>query len=201
MGKAILAAGMLFEDFCRLESKLKNFQNAENEMLKPKATNDHLTWHTNCQQALKSIFEQWTNSNDDMKWVSTNLVYHLQETGHCLTFCRLEDKLRHGYPTALQLNQEIEALFRKKERSAKIAPLVDRYNQLLEELNQIDDQNSRHLKLEANKSMRSAQSERQTIGLDAVENGDVSWKGSKTRVQLLRYLLECRLPSAHLRRT
>ena len=29
VGKAILAAGMLFEDFCRLESKLKNFQNAK----------------------------------------------------------------------------------------------------------------------------------------------------------------------------
>ena len=47
--KAIVAAGVLFEDFCRLESKLKTFQKAENEMLKPKVTNDHLTWHTNCQ--------------------------------------------------------------------------------------------------------------------------------------------------------
>ena len=100
-----------------------------------------------------------------MKWVSTNLVYHLQETGHCLTFCRLEDKLRHGYATALQLNQEIEALFRKKERSVKIAPLVDRYNQLLEELNQIDDQRSRHLKPEANKSMRALKVKGKLLGL------------------------------------
>ena len=101
--------------------------------------------------------------------MSTNLVYHLQKTGHCLTFCRLEDELKHGYATALQLNREIEALFRQKERSAKTAPLVDRYNQLLEELNQIDHKRSRHLKPETNKSMRSAQSERQTIGLDALK--------------------------------
>ena len=52
VGKKNIAAGMLFEDSDRLETKMRNLLITENEILKPKVTNEHSTWHESCQQAL-----------------------------------------------------------------------------------------------------------------------------------------------------
>ena len=66
IGKKTIAAGMLFVEFCRLATKMKNFQKSENEMLKQKVTSEDSTWHLNCQQALMNILEQWKKYNPDL---------------------------------------------------------------------------------------------------------------------------------------
>ena len=168
VGKKSLAAGMLFEDFNRLETKMRNLHNTENEMLKPKVTNEHSKWHENCNQALKAILEQWINSNRNMEWVSRRLVRNLKEQEHYLTLCRLEDKLRLGFEKERQLSEEIEEMIRRKECPAKVGTLVERYNQLLDEMDKIDDQKSKHLQPDANERMRSRQEQRQTTALGNV---------------------------------
>ena len=95
-GKETEETGMLFEEFCRLETNMRNLQKSENEMLNPKVTSEHSTWHSNCPQAPRNIFEQWTNSNPDIKWVSRRLVSNLQNRGFCLTCFRLEEILSHS---------------------------------------------------------------------------------------------------------
>ena len=66
-GRKNIAAGMLFENFNRPETKMRNLHNTEKEMLKPEVTIEHSKWHENCNQALKAILEQWINSNHNME--------------------------------------------------------------------------------------------------------------------------------------
>ena len=126
VGKKHIAAGMLYEHFNRLEVIKRNLHNTENEMMKPKVTNDHFTWHESCHQALKAILKQWITHN--MEWVSRWLARNLKERGHCLTLCRLQDKLSLGFEKKRQMNEKIEEMIRRKEPPAKLATLVERYN-------------------------------------------------------------------------
>ena len=107
VGKKKTAAGMLCVDFYRLETNMRNLHNRENKMLKPKKMNKHSTWHEYCHQAPKAILEQWINSNHNMEWVPTGLVWNLKERGPCLTLCRFEDKLSLGCELEQQLSEEI----------------------------------------------------------------------------------------------
>ena len=133
-------------------------------MLKPKVTNEHSIWHENCNQTLTAILEHWINSNHNMECVSRRLVRNLKERGLCLTLCRLEDKLSLGSEKERQLS----GLIRRKERPAKLATLVERYKQLLDEMYKIDDQKPKDLKPDVNERMRSWQKQRQTTGLGKV---------------------------------
>ena len=56
-------------------------------------------------------------------------------------------------------------MIRRKERTAKLATLVDRYKKLLDEMDKIDDQKSKHLKPYADERMRCRKKQRQTTGL------------------------------------
>ena len=163
VGKKYIAAGMLFENFDRVETKMRNLHNTEKEMLKPKVMNEHSKWHEDCNQALKSILEQWINSNHKMEWVR-RLVRILKERGLRLTLCRLEDKLSLGFEKERQLSDEIEEMIRRKERPAKLATLVERYNQLLDEMDKIDDQKSKHLEPDADERMRCRQKRSKPLG-------------------------------------
>ena len=157
VGKKNIAAGMLFEDFDRVETKMRNLHNSEKEMLKPKITNDHFKWHGNCNQPLKVILKQWANSNHNMEWVSSRLARNLKEQGHCLTLCHLEDKPSLGFERERQLIEYIQERIRRKESPAKFASLGERYNQLLDEMDKLDGQKSRHLKPDADERMRGRQ--------------------------------------------
>ena len=118
IGKKNTAIGMLFDDFDRVETKMRNLHYTQKVMLKPKVTNEHSKWHENCNQALKAILEQWINSNHNMEWVSRKLVRNLKERGLCLTLCRLEDKLSLGSEKEWQLSEEIKEMIRRKKRPA-----------------------------------------------------------------------------------
>ena len=83
LGKKFTALGMLSEEFCRLEAKMKELQKAENGMLKPKVVEEHETWHSASQQSLGSKFERWTNSHWQMNWVSVT-IYELQNKAYCV---------------------------------------------------------------------------------------------------------------------
>ena len=63
------------------------------------------------------------------------------------------------------MNEEIEEMIRTKERPAKLAALVERFNQLLDEMYKIDDQKPKHLKPDANERVRFWQKQRKTTGL------------------------------------
>ena len=141
-----LAPGMLFEDFYRLETKMRNLQITEKEMLKSKVKNEHSKRRENCNRALKAILEQWINSNHNKECVWRRLVRNLKEGWFCHTLCWLEDKLSLGFEKEGQRSEEIEEVIRRKERPANLATLVERYNQLLDEMDKIDDQKSKHLK-------------------------------------------------------
>ena len=78
----------------------------------------------------------------------------LKERGFCLTFCRLEDKMSLGSEKEGPLKEQIEERIRRKERPAKLANLVERYNQLSDEMDKIDDQKSKNLKSDADERMR-----------------------------------------------
>ena len=84
-----------------------------------------------------------------MEWVSSRLARNLKEWGHCLTLCRLEDKLSLGFENEQHLNEKIEEMIHKKERSVKFATLVERYHPLLDEMDKTDDQKSKHHKSDA----------------------------------------------------
>ena len=139
-------------------------------MLQPKDANEHSTWHENCHQAPEAILKQWINSNHNMDWVSRRLARNLKEREHGLKLCRLEDKLSLGFEKERQLNEEIEEMIRGKERPAKLATLVERYNELLDEMDKIDEQKPKHVKPEADERMRCRQNQRQTTGLGNVNN-------------------------------
>ena len=66
------------------------------------------------------------------------------------------------------MNNEIEELIRRKERPAKFATLIERYSQLLDEMDKMDDQKSKHLKPDADERIRCRQKPRQTTGLGNV---------------------------------
>ena len=78
VGKKNIAAGMLFEDFDRLETKMRILHITEMEMLKPKVTNEHSKWHEDCIQALKAILEPWIHSNPKTEWVQ-RLIRNVKE--------------------------------------------------------------------------------------------------------------------------
>ena len=80
-------------------------------MLKPKATSERSTRLSNCQQAPTIFFEQWRNSNPDIIRVLRKLVCNSQDRGHCVTFCRLEDKLSHIHEKIQQLCSDIDEIF------------------------------------------------------------------------------------------
>ena len=103
-----------------------------------------------------------------MEWVSRRLARNSKERGQGLTLCRLEDKLNLGFETEWQLNEEIEEMNRSKECPAKVATLVERYNQLLDERHKIDYQKSKHLKPDEDQRMLCRQKQRQTTGLGSV---------------------------------
>ena len=93
------------------------------------------------------------------------MARNLKKRGHGLTLCRLEDKPSLGFEKERQLNEEIEQLIRIKERPAKLATLVERYNQLQDDMDKIDDQKSKHLKPDdAEERMRCHQKQRETTG-------------------------------------
>ena len=85
------ALGMLSKELCRLKAKIKELQKAENGMLKPKAVEEHASWHSSSQQSLKNSFERWTSSHWQMNWVSVT-IHKLQNKSNCVPYCRLEDK-------------------------------------------------------------------------------------------------------------
>ena len=145
VAKKILAAGMLYQDLKRLETKMRHIHNTENEMLKPKVLNEHSTWHEICHTAVKVVFKQGIICNHKKEWVSRRLARNLKERGHCLMLCRLEDNLSLGFEKEQQLSEEIEELIRSKERPAKFATLVEGCNQFLYKMDKIDDQKSKHL--------------------------------------------------------
>ena len=168
LGKKIIAVGMLSEDFNRLDTKMRNLHNTKTDMLEPKLTNEHSTWHENCHQALKAILKQWINPNHNMEWVSRRLALNLKERGHGLMLCRLEDKLSLGFERERQLNEKMEEMIRRKEHRAKLATLVEHYNHFLDKMDKIDDQTSKHLKPDADKRMRCRQKQKQTTGMGNV---------------------------------
>ena len=135
VGKKNIAAGMLYEDFNRPETKIRNLHNTENEMLKPKVTNEHSKWHENCHQILKAILKQRINSNHNMEWASSRLAQNLKELGHCLTLYRLKDKLSLGFEKERQMSKEIkeiEEMIPRRDRPANPTTLVESYHQLLD---------------------------------------------------------------------
>ena len=125
VGKKNIAADKQYEDFNRLETKMGKFQNTENELLKLKVTNEHSTWHENCQEALKAVLRQWINFNHNMEWVSRRLAWNLKEREYGLTLCRLEDKLSLGFEKERQLNEEIGEMIRKKNGQQNLPPWLN----------------------------------------------------------------------------
>ena len=103
-----------------------------------------------------------------MEWVSRTLALNLKERGHGLMVCRLGDKLSLGFEKERQLNEKMEEMIRRKEHRAKLATLVEHYNLFLDEMDEIDDQTSKHLKPDADKRMRCQQKQRQTTGIGNV---------------------------------
>ena len=103
-----------------------------------------------------------------MERVSRRLVPNVKEQELRLTLCRLKDRLSLGFEKERKLNEEIEEMIRRKERPTKLATLVERYNQLLDEMDKIDDQKSKHLKPNADERMLCRQKQRQTTGLRKV---------------------------------
>ena len=91
VGKNFTALGMLFEENCRLEAKLKELRNAENGMLKPKTVEENASWHSSSEQSLKINFERWTSSHWQMNWISLS-IHELQNKANCVPYCCLEDK-------------------------------------------------------------------------------------------------------------
>ena len=89
--KNLTAVGLLFEESCRLEARMKELQKAENGMLKPKVVDEHKGWHSSSQKALRNIFERMTRSHWQMNWVSVT-IFELQIKASSAPYCRLEDK-------------------------------------------------------------------------------------------------------------
>ena len=92
----------------------------------------------------------------------------LETTRSLSTAVSNKSNLSLGFEKERQLTEEIEEIIRRKERPTKIATLVERYNQLLDEMDKIDNQKSKHLKLDAHDRMRCRQNQRQTTGLGNV---------------------------------
>ena len=132
-------------DFGRLESNLKEFQSWENEMLEREVANDYSKWHWNCQYNLTNTFEQWNNTVPSIIWVSEQIVGHLQRQANCAHFCSMEDKRLQQENTLKLLNEQIETLYQKRSRSAKISPLVERNNQKLKSIDAFEYHTSKLL--------------------------------------------------------
>ena len=107
VAEKVTALGMLFEKFCRLEARMKDLQNAENGMLKPKVVEEHASWYSYSQQALRNNFEQWTSSHWQMNWVSVT-IYELQNKANCVPYCHLEDKKYQQKEVREQLSGQME---------------------------------------------------------------------------------------------
>ena len=139
VGKKFTALGMLFEEFFRLEARMKELQKAENGMLKPKVVEKHTSWHSSSQQSLRNNFERWTSSHWPMNWVSVT-IHELQNKASCVPYWRLKDKRFLQKGVLEQLSGQIETLIEKRCRWSKIRPLVQRYNQGLDALDKMTDQ-------------------------------------------------------------
>ena len=68
----------LFEELCRLYTKMKDLQNAEHDMLIRKVPNEHSKWHLNFQEILNKPHETWNKANRLMNWVSKEIVDNVQ---------------------------------------------------------------------------------------------------------------------------
>ena len=71
VGKKFTTVGMLFEEFYRLEAKMKELRKAKNGIFKPKVVDEHKDWHSSSQRALRKVFERMTSSHWQMNWVQS----------------------------------------------------------------------------------------------------------------------------------
>ena len=186
VGKKFTALGMLFEEFCRLEAKMKGLQKAKNGMLKPKVVKEHASSY---QQSQRNNFERWTSSHWQINWLSVT-IHELQNKANCVPYCRLEDKKYQQKEVLEQLSEQIETLIEKRDRWSKIRHLVQRYNQGLDALDKMTDQKANCLIPTARESLRKRHRETQMQGLRAV-NEWMRWlQETKEEETLTRILLE-----------
>ena len=128
VGKQCMAAGILFEEFCRHFTKMEHLQNAEHNMLKPKVTSEHSNWHLNCQEILIKTHKILIRANRFMNWVSKKLFDGLQDQNNRLNYRWLENNARLSCIQRKNVSTDIDDLTRSKDRPAKIKSLLEKYN-------------------------------------------------------------------------
>ena len=91
-----------------------------------------------------------------MNWVSI-FILDLLDKADCVTYCRIEDRKHQQVETLKQLYEQIETLVGKGDRSSKIRPLVKRYNQGMDSLDKLADQEDKCLLPTAMEQLRKRQ--------------------------------------------
>ena len=165
-----MAAGMLFEEFCRLYTKMKGLQNAEHDMLKPKVTSQHSNWHLNCQEILIKTHRNWIRANRHVNWVSKAPVEGLQDEKNRSNYCRLEYKARLSRSQGEIVSSDLDDFIRRKDQQAKIKTLMERYKRLVDDLNKFTNESVKYLNSEAKRRTKKQLSERQSRCLQKRNN-------------------------------
>ena len=99
---------MLYVELVPLETKSKELQKAESEILKPNIVNEHANWYLPCHQTITNTFERWTSANLVLDWASENVFCNFKDKVNFAAFCRIEHRIRQQQEMLKQQSGLIE---------------------------------------------------------------------------------------------